>query len=319
MDRRRFIPSPEGLEGRALLSLFGHSSSTSTSSSNAFFGASTTSTPADNYPYTYKEKEQRIAHLPFYLNELQPGRFLNSDQIAQLQTDLNEIVGELHAPPPKVLDLFNHDLRVALPTRSLSVDSAKTLNHSFGLVLKEAGATPQQTQDLQNDMNDLALVDSHSRNPVYLATNDYALVTQSALQIGRPIARPQLPTLAARDGGHGEKGYGITRNPEPKFNGQYLANATTKAGDPEGIVIQILNENYDVIGQGTVEKSGTYSTYVDQPLSVGVHHIRFRALDPSGKLSLPSPIFSLRVLPPLHARRVVGASVPQGPLGPGTR
>jgi hypothetical protein len=317
MDRRRFIPSPEGLEGRALLSLFGHSSATS--SNNALFSASTTNTPTDNFPYTFKEKEQRIDHLPFYISQLQPGRFLNRDQIAQLQTDLNAIVGDLHAPPSEVLDLFNHDLRVALPTRSLSVDSAKTLNHSFGLVLKEAGATPQQTQNLQNDMNDLAQVDSHSRNPVYLATNDYALVIQSALQIGRPIARPQLPTLAARDGGHGQQGFGTTRNPEPKFNGQYLANATTKAGDPEGIVIQILNENYNVIGQGTVEKSGTYSTTVDQPLSVGVHHLRFRALDPSGQLSLPSPIFSLRVLPPLHSQRVIGASVPQGPLGPGTR
>ena len=279
----------------------------------------TSSTPTNNFPATYKEKIQRIEHLPFYLNQLQPGRFLNRDQIAQLQTDLKAIVGDLHAPPPKVLDFFNHNQRVALPTKSLSVDSAKSLNHAFGLVLNEAGATPEQSANLQRDMNDLALIDSLSRQPVYLATNDYSLVLQTALQVGRPITRPDVPTLAAKDGGHGEQGFGITRVPTPKFNGQYLAGAVTKAGSPEGITIQVLDVNGNVIGEGTVDKAGVYSVTVSQPLSDGVHDLRFRAWDPSGQLSRPSDLFRLKVVTPRSARLVIGASVPQGPLGSGTR
>src|SRR5437764_1240605 len=120
MDRRRFIPSPEGLEGRALLSLFGHSSTASAAASNGVFGSTTSSTPSDDFPYTVAEKEQRIAHLPFYIQNLQPGRYLNFDQIAQLQADLHGILGRLHAPPSDVLDAYNHVTRETSPTRSLS-------------------------------------------------------------------------------------------------------------------------------------------------------------------------------------------------------
>src|SRR6185312_10743982 len=57
MDRRRYTPSAEGLEGRQLLSgLFGGKSSQT----------NTTVSVAD-LPETYRQKENRLFHLPIYL------------------------------------------------------------------------------------------------------------------------------------------------------------------------------------------------------------------------------------------------------------
>ncbi len=50
---------------------------------------------------------------------------------------------------------------------------------------------------IKADMNQLARADSQSRQPIYLATNDYTLVLQDTLAIGRPITRPGIPELAA--------------------------------------------------------------------------------------------------------------------------
>ena len=86
MDRRRFNPSAEGLEGRALLSLFGGS------------GAKAAQANLQNIPTTFKQKELRIAHLPFFLEQEYPGRFLPEDTIKKLQADLTSVIASLHDP-----------------------------------------------------------------------------------------------------------------------------------------------------------------------------------------------------------------------------
>ncbi|MCA1684691.1 MAG: hypothetical protein LC745_01645, partial [Planctomycetia bacterium] len=68
MDRRRYTPSAEGLEGRALLSLFGGTGHTGSQYN--------TTVSIEDLPKTYKEKELRIAHLPYYLQQEDPRRYL---------------------------------------------------------------------------------------------------------------------------------------------------------------------------------------------------------------------------------------------------
>ncbi len=184
MDRRRFVPAAEGLEGRALLSLFGNASSTY---------RSIYSNPAADVPYTFQQKEKRVEHLPFYLDKLQPGRFLPKDTLTALQNDLRSIMGHLQPVPRQVLNEYNHLLRVITPHPSLTSSSAHGLNHAFGSVLAHAGATSHQVAKFQADMIKLAQVDSNSPNPVFLATNDYSLVLQDALGIGHPLKRPSTP------------------------------------------------------------------------------------------------------------------------------
>ena len=65
MDRRRFVPSPEGLEGRTLLAGI---------NINTLFGLQLY--PNLNVPITFQQKSLRIQHLPYYLEKIRPGRFL---------------------------------------------------------------------------------------------------------------------------------------------------------------------------------------------------------------------------------------------------
>ena len=68
MDRRRYVPSPEGLEVRTMLS-------TSTAGSPlAFLGGSSTTT--QTLPITFQQKSQRIQKIPENLRALEPNRYL---------------------------------------------------------------------------------------------------------------------------------------------------------------------------------------------------------------------------------------------------
>ena len=76
MDRRRFVPSPEGLENRALLT------------SGLFGSAPSNGNPSADVPATFRIKEQRIERLPHFLELIRSGRYLPPDTIKQLQADL---------------------------------------------------------------------------------------------------------------------------------------------------------------------------------------------------------------------------------------
>ncbi len=178
MDRRRFSPSAEGLEGRELLSLFGGGN---TQKQN-------TTISVQDLPKTYAQKQLRIAHLPFYMLQENPDRFLPADVVTSLQDDINAIVAKLGPPGAPVVDAFNANLRNLLSDNTLSPKNAQLLSNSFGAVLAHAGATPEQQANLQQDMNALAEVDSKSVQPSTLARQDYALVMQTVLAVGRPPA-----------------------------------------------------------------------------------------------------------------------------------
>ncbi len=311
MDRRRFVPSPDGLETRVVMSLFG----TQTTSLN---------NPAQDVPVTFAQKELRIEHLPFYMNQMQPGRYLPKDLITKLQADLTSIAGRLHRPNPETLDAFNTNLRDVLPHAALRASDVKILDHSFQVVLNHTGATPQQVKNLSDDMLALAKVDSQSKQPVFLATNDYSVVLQTILGVGRPIQTPPAPQIALTDGVRVSANVGKTANHQPKLVGTYGAGASVGvfAGDTSGgfnsngVTMQLIDEQGHVLGQGPIDPAnGDYKFAVSSPLADGVYKLHVRAVDSQGHVSNPSPTYVLKVVSRPGDAVTTGLATPQGPLG----
>ena len=283
MDRRRFIPKPEGLEGRALLSnLFGSS------------GTSNTQRTIQNIPETWTEKTNRVAHLGFYLQQVDPASPLPSAALASVQSSLTPIIGQLHAANSELLNNFNLTLRKAYPHVSLSQSDAAQLNNTFGNVLTSAGATPDQTKALKASMNLLAQGASNSTQPVVVASNEYAIVLQIGLGIGKPIQTPPRTRLATSNGTELSNGTGgSTPLPEPKFVGTYLAGNKFAVGT----TIQIVDSNGVVHSSGVTTKLGNYEAATTKPYEVGTYKLYARAVDAEGHMSLLSTPYLLKVYP----------------------
>ena len=266
--------------------------------SGIFGGTSSTNTNQQidlkDLPETYKQKELRIAHLPYFLDQEQTARYLPPGTIRQLQGDVSAVVSSLHAPGTKVVDAFNQGLRHLLPYKTLSPANAALVNHAFGNVLERSGATPEQEAALQADMNQLAFVDSKSIQPTLLARQDYGLVMQTTLAVGRPIQTPAAAPIAQHDGLKVANGLAaFTRSHNPIFNGTYQAGAT-RIGY---LRIQLLDQFNQTIGVGVVDPSGSYSVYVTTPLPFGTYKVRTQAVDEVGHTSAPSPhAFTLKVV-----------------------
>jgi hypothetical protein len=285
MDRRRFVPSPEGLEVRELMA--------------SFLSPSTTPSPSvQNLPDTYKQKITRIERLPFFLRSFEKGRILPDAAIAPLQTDLITIQGHLHTASSPVLDQFNKVIRDVIPHQSLSEESARKLNQAFGVALATTGASPSIVASLQADMNTLAKIDSHDSNPTILATNDYSTVLQTAIGVGLPIRTPAAPVLAKADS-VGSATSHTTNKTQPHLVGTYEPGAT----------INILNENGVVVGSTTVTSTGKYSVQFSSPLSLGRHVIRVQAIDHTDT-SPVSVRYAFKVVAPPKPHVVVGAAHP---------
>lgn len=274
MDRRRFVPSTEGLETRKLMSVFGL---------NPNLGANT-STDANVAPL----KQLRIDRLPNYLLRIQHGRHVPKSVVQSLQRDLTSIEAQLHAPPSAVLQVFNEQMRSALDNQSLSVETAAALNQRFGLVLEQSGASPEVVTQFKADMNALAKVDAAGLNPSIVAANDYALLTQMAMGIGTPLAAPGVPKLSAASN-TGAKRDRVTSDTQPILVGTYT----------NGFTIQIVdNATNAVLGQSVVPASGAYAVQFAKPLSLGNHTVHVRAIDNNGGFSFPSPSITLGIVPP---------------------
>jgi hypothetical protein len=295
MDRRRFVPSTEGLEGRALLSLFGNTSSKSSGAS--LFGIGNFSTTNDNIPETFQAKELRIAHLPFYLDRIRPGRFIPTDVVTELQSDLSTIVTRLHWPGQTVLEVVNHDMREIGAHPSISPSDASVLNHSLGRVLEAAGATPETTANIQAGMTKLLQVDTSSPQPAFLATNDYALVVQTILGVGRPIARPTSPSLKANTGKVLNPNYFITGREQPIMVGTYNAVQTGSSKILATTTsMQIVDASGHIFGTAPILSNGEYAVQFAEPLPDGVHLFYVRAVDDQGHMSNFSPPFKVKIV-----------------------
>ena len=296
MDRRKrreFAPSGESLEDRKLLS----TSKVPNNVPNNFlnnpglsaFTGGYYSTPSLTYS-TLVQKNTRIQHIPLFLNSIDPKRYLPPDAVANLQTDLSEVRGRLQFAKAYDLNKFNVLLRNVLQEKTLSTTSIARLNHDVGVILAEAGMSPNQVSVFQASLTTLSKIDAQEPNPVYVATNDYAVLLQLALGVGRPIDTPTVPHLIAADHLKGRAG-AVTINQQPNLTGTY---------DP-GTTIRLLDSQGNLLGSTIVAKNQTYTVAPDVPFAPGRYQFFVQGTDDSGELSALSPPFTVSIVTESHA------------------
>jgi hypothetical protein len=280
MDRRRFIPSKEGLEVRALQA----------SSLASLFGNQVTSNL--NIPITYEQKALRIEHLPFYLNEVVPhGRFLPAAQIKQIQNSLFAMLDQIHRPPSQGLDDYNYVLRHIVSHQSLSTEDIHRLNNSFGGVLNSARTPPASVSGLQSALFTLtSQVDTASVLPVTLATNDYSLTLQTALGIGRPMPPPIVPKIKRNNGIQANVNHIKTPLLRPRLVGTYHFHTFIRVVTPDGAIV----------GAARVKKDNNYTVQIVVPQTIGVHEFRIQAVDDVGNVGKLSRPFKIKIVPRKH-------------------
>ena len=271
-SRRRFVPTSDDLEVRKLLTTTAVYSSTSTNTDLAI---------------TFQQKQDRIENLPKHMLGLQANRFIPKDTMAQIQAGLTQLSGELDKPNPAVLNNFNITLRKIVPSPSFSQGSARKLHQAFVQVLQAAHAPQGAIDQLSTAVNDLASrVDTASIQPTFLASNDYTIVLQTALSVGKPLPRPQLPQIAKNTGIQVNATTIRTSEARPYFTGTYA----------KGTTIQIVNAQGDVLGQAATNNIGQYKVRLTTPLAPATYSIYARAED-MGHLSDTSHVFTVTVVP----------------------
>ncbi len=283
-DRRRFVPSTEGLEGRALMA-----------SANTLFGLQVTNNL--NVPITYQQKQLRIEHLPYYLQEIQPGRFLPKAEIQTIQTSLYNMMDLIDKPRTDALNNFNYQLRKVVDKQSLTAGDISLLNKGVAAVLKSANTPPGSIGGISNGLFNLtSQVDTASVQPVFLGTNDTALVLETALAIGRPMPPPQLPRIKRDNGIQAGTQHIKTPLARPTLTGTYHYHT----------IIQVVTPQGAVVGEANVRRNNNFEVQITTPQSVGIHEFRLQAEDDVGHISRIGKPFLIKVVPKHHQ--------PQGPL-----
>jgi hypothetical protein len=296
MDRRRYVPAPEGLESRALLA--------TTTNLNTLFGFQVNTNL--NLPITYQQKSLRIQRLPYYLEKIRPGRFLPQAELDQVKVALNGLMDAIEKPPSKALDNYNIELRRVIPKQSLSPENLHRLNFAFTAVLRATHAPANSIDGLEAALNQMVTqVDTASPEPVFLGTNDYTLVLETALAVGRPMPPPVLPRILKNIGIQTNAQHIKTPLHHPTLEGTYHYHTQ----------MQIIDPQDDVVGTAPVRKNNQYKITIATPLSVGTHVFRIRAMDDVGHLSKVSRPFVIKVVPMRHHRVTTGTATPKGPAG----
>jgi hypothetical protein len=297
MNRRRFVPSTEGLEGRALQASTGFT----------VFGVQATTNL--NVPITFQQKSKRIEHLPFYLSQIHPGRFLPKAEIEQIQGALFNMVDSIQKPQPRALNRFNFGIRQVVTKESLSAGDIAVLEHGVAGVLNNAKAPEASIQGITNALQTLiSQVDTASVMPVFLATNDATLVLQTALAIGRPMPPPTLPKLKVNTGINAGPQRFKTPLEHPILVGTYHYHTA----------IQVVTPDHVVVGQGFAARNNNYKVQITTPQTVGVHEFRLQAVDTAGHISRISPPFLIKIVPKKHDATAIGKATPKGPLATAT-
>ena len=282
MDRRRFVPASEGLEQRALLP------TTTPNLANIFgFQVSTNL----NVPITFEQKELRVEHLPYYLGKIRPGRFLPEAELKEIKSDLFQFISQLHKPATAALNNFNYGLRPLFSKQSITAAEVNTLNNNFGSVLTAATASPSVVNSLKSAVFQLATqVNTASPQPAFLATNDYSLILQTALSIGRPMPSPIIPKIAKNQGIQAGTNHIKTPLKHPALVGTYHFHTH----------IQVITPSGEVVGLTNVRRNNSYKVLITPPLSPGTYDFRIRAYDDGGNLSRVSRLFEIKVVPMRH-------------------
>lgn len=282
MDRRRFIPGSEHLERRALQTVV---------SGQNIFGYQLTSNL--NIPITYQQKSLRIERLPFYLEQVRPHRYLPKPEMKQIQQGLRDLMDVIKRPPPQALDHYNYAIRQIVSKSSLTAAQIDTLNHAFTAVMNATQAPPAAVQELGSALYTLvSKVDTASPLPAFLGTNDYSLVLQTALGVGRPMPPPTLPRIARNQGIQADPRHSKTPLEHPSFVGTYHFHTTIQLISPSGVVY----------GQAKVNSNNNFEVKVEPALAVGTYKFQLRAIDTVGHVSRISYPFLVKVVPRKHHR-----------------
>lgn len=306
MDRRRYVPSPEGLEVRTMLS------SSTAGNALAFLGG--TSTTSQPLPITFQQKAQRIAKIPENLRALSPNRYLPKDVVEQIQLGMFQIMGRMTPPPSTALTNYNLAMRRIVFNSSLSAENAQLLNNGFRGVLRSGNAPEEGLKTLTTAVNTLTTqIDTASVNPTFLATNDAAYLLQLATVLGQPMPPPRVPTISKGSGAQVSPGVSVTPLAHPYFAGTYEYGTTMQMVDPAA--------GNAVVGQAPVSKNGQYQIRVSTPLNVGqTYKFRMLAVDEAQHFSQASRQFVVKVVPPRNQAKAEAQTVtyamatPQGPL-----
>ncbi len=280
MDRRRFIPGSESLEQRAVLSSNGY---------NTLFGFQLYSQL--NLPITYEQKTLRIERLPFYIEQIRPGRYVPKPEMKQIQASLTELMDTISKPPTSALNNYNYQLRKVVTQQSLSASNVHRLNYSFTAVMNATKAPPSSVQGLSSALYQLvSQVDTASPQPAFLGSNDYSLVLQTALAVGRPMPPPTLPHIARNQGVQANVTHIKTPLKHPSLVGSYHFHTTIQIVSPSGVVF----------GAAKVNRNDNYRVRFEAPLPVGVYSFQLRAIDTVGHVSRISHPFFIKVVPRKH-------------------
>jgi hypothetical protein len=257
-----------------------------------------------NIPITYQQRLLRIKHLPYYLEQIRPGRYLPKSEVQAIQGSLYDLIETIHRPPTQGLDNFNYGLRQVVSKESLTSTEINKLNQTFTGVLNSAQTPPVAVAGLQKALYTLtSQIDTASVLPVYLATNDTTLVLETALAIGRPMPSPYLPKIAKNEGIQANAQHIKTPLLHPAVTGTYHFHTD----------IEIITPQSQIVGEARVIRNNNFKVRVVTPLSVGVHEFYLRAVDQVGHLSHVSKPFYIKVVPKRHHNTVVGAATPKGP------
>ena len=293
MDRRRFVPSTEGLEGRELMA-----------GVNTLFGIQVTTNL--NVPITLQQKELRIEHLPYYLEQIRPGRFLPKTEIEEIQSALFNMIDSIDKPRTDALNNFNYQLRKVVSKQSLTAGNIAVLNHGVSAVLNSAHAPQSSINGISNGLFTLtSQVDTASVQPVFLGTNDNTLVLQTALAIGRPMPPPQLPRIKKNNGIQANAQHIKTPLERPTLVGTYHYHTIIQVVTPQGVVV----------GEANCRRNNNFEVQITTPQSVGIHEFRLQAEDDAGHLSRIGKPFLIKVVPKRHHKTTVAKATPKGPLG----
>jgi hypothetical protein len=300
MDRRRFVPSADGLETRTMMS-------TTAGSGLSFLSGSATTT--QQLPITFQQKSLRILNVPKNLRALSPNRFLPVNTVQQIQLGLFQIMGRMGPVSSTALTNYNLAMRKIVFHPTLSPSSANLLNNGFTGALKAAKTPEPGLTTLSTAIRQLTTqFDTASVNPTYLATNDATYILQLANVIGQPMPAPRVPTITRETGHQVKPGVSVTPLSNPDFTGTYEFGTTMRMID---------SANGEVVGLATVAKNGQYLVRVSTPLAVGTYHFYMQAVDEAGHVSHSSRLFLVKVVPPRHPTTAVALAqaTPKGPLG----
>ena len=117
-------------------------------------------------------------------------------------------------------------------------------------------------------------------SPSILASNDYSLILQTALSIGRPMPSPILPKIAKNQGIQANVDHIKTPLKHPAFVGTYHFHTHIQIITPSGEVVGVtqLSQEQRLQGSSSIP-----------PLSPGVYQFRIRAYDDGGQLESREP------------------------------